>query len=138
MHGNTRISCRINACMVVALPLINHVHLGVQSQLTSYASKEGLLSTTWLPIFLSSHAHYSGCYIFTLPWCSSLTYGAATEPRTSCVLPPHDCATRCALVSWLVKVTSRQSVCRNLNNVLICLKFYFGSTKIKSTCLTFQ
>jgi len=50
---------------------------------------EGLLITTWLPIFLYSDAHYSGCYIFTLSWCSSLTYGAATEPRASYVLQPY-------------------------------------------------
>ena len=71
------------------------------------------------------------CYVFTLSWCSSMTYGAATGPRASCVLLQHDCATRCALVSWLVKVTPRQSVCRNLNNVLICLSSILVQQKLR-------
>jgi hypothetical protein len=53
----------------------------------------------WGSIFLPSHAHYLGRYIFILSWCLSLTYGAATEPRTSYALQPYACVTRCALVS---------------------------------------
>ena len=58
------------------------------------------------------------CYVFTLSWCSSLTNGAATEPRASYVLQPYACATRCALVSWSVITTPWRSILYNLNIVL--------------------
>ena len=79
----------------------------------------------WLFIFLSTSAHYLGCYDFIQSWCSSLTYDAATEPRALCVLPPYDCATRCALVPWSVIATPRQYIFRNLSNVLVWILFWF-------------
>ena len=42
VHENARISCRIIICMVGAWPLISHMHLRAQSQLTSYASRKGI------------------------------------------------------------------------------------------------
>jgi len=118
MHRYTRISYRSITCMVVALPLINYVHLGGSVSINIICIWEGSVIITCLVISLSIHAHYLGCYVFALLWCLSLTYGAATEPRASYVLQSYACATRCALISWSVIETPQQSIFRNLRNVL--------------------
>src|SRR5438132_12866498 len=57
----------------------------------------------------------------------STTYGAATEPRASCALQPHDCTTRGTLVSGNVRTQLHCTLsfsCNPYNYLSPCLLNY--------------